>query len=68
MRPLLPGLGLLLGLALTSVASAEGPLEKGKSAPDMELLDHTAAKVTLEGLRGEGRLVVAFFPRAFTGG
>jgi cytochrome oxidase Cu insertion factor (SCO1/SenC/PrrC family) len=76
-RTLAIGLGvLLLGLALglggsmlldgdaTDAQNAE--LEVGDEAPEFELYDHTGAQVWLSDFRGKKKVVLAFYPAAWT--
>ena len=39
----------------------------GKTAPDFTLFSHTREKIALADLRNESKVVLAFFPAAFTG-
>lgn len=39
----------------------------GQTAPDFTLISHKREKVSLSDLRGQGRVVLAFYPAAFTG-
>lgn len=57
---------LLLGL-LPSAALC-GSLEVGKMAPDFSLPASTGKTVTLAEFKGKKTVVLAFFPKAFTGG
>lgn len=59
-RVSLLSLGLLLG------ASAQA-IEVGDSAPDFTLPGSDGKQYTLSDLRGQ-HVVIAFFPKAFTGG
>jgi peroxiredoxin len=43
-------------------------VEAGQTAPDFVLDDSEGRPVSLAALRAEGPVVLAFFPRAFTGG
>ena len=47
--------------------SSAGPLEPGTHAPDFELRDQNNQRVSLSSFRGEKRVVIVFFPLAFTG-
>ena len=53
-----------LGLALS--ASAE--LQVGDAAPDFRLIGSDGEYYTLSQFKGEKPVVIAFFPKAFTGG
>ena len=66
MRTTITGLTLLL-LAAAAVAAAE-PLMVGDTAPDFTLLDQDGKSVRLKDFRGKRNVVLAFFPKAFTGG
>ncbi|MFZ2512716.1 MAG: peroxiredoxin [Gordonia sp. (in: high G+C Gram-positive bacteria)] len=44
-----------------------GPVAVGASAPDFTLRDQNNQEVTLAALREKGRVLVVFFPLAFTG-
>ncbi len=50
----------------TSKASETGTLKAGDPAPDFTLTSHTGEEFTLSKQRGR-RVVLAFFPAAFTG-
>lgn len=69
MRMLLP-LTLAAAACLFAGAMADEPNgpEIGKPAPGFRLNDHDGRARTLEELRGDGWLVLAFFPKANTGG
>jgi thioredoxin-dependent peroxiredoxin len=45
-----------------------GPVEVGQKAPDFSLKDSEGRVVTLAGLLSLGPVMLAFFPKAFTGG
>lgn len=47
--------------------SASGPLGAGTPAPDFELRDQNNQRVALSSFRGRKRVVIVFFPLAFTG-
>jgi len=55
----------LLGLAMTSAAHAE--LKVGDAAPDFKLKGSDGKTYKLSDLKGRA-VVVAWFPKAFTGG
>lgn len=42
--------------------------EEGQQAPDFELPGSDGATYTLSQFRGKQSVVIAFFPKAFTGG
>ena len=54
------------GMASTGAASAA--LEVGDEAPDFTLPGTDGNDATLSSFRGEKNVVLAFFPKAFTGG
>lgn len=60
----------LLGLlCLTPIAAlCSGPLQVGELAPDFSLPASTGKSVSLAEFRGKKSVVLAFFPKAFTGG
>ena len=43
------------------------PLAVGEQAPDFELRDQNMQKVALSSLRADRRVLLVFFPLAFTG-
>ena len=47
-------------------SSPAGPLKAGDSAPDFALADQRGATVRLSAFRGEKRVVLAFYIKAFT--
>ena len=49
-------------------AGALGAPEEGQPAPDFELQASDGATYTLAEFRGKQSVVIAFFPKAFTGG
>jgi peroxiredoxin Q/BCP len=61
-------LGALLTGALFGAAHAETRLRPGDLAPDFSLPDTEGKTVTLAELTAKGPVVLAFFPKAFTGG
>ena len=63
-------LGLVAGLALAGGAfanSAQAELKVGDPAPDFQLLGSDGKTYKLSDLKGTA-VVVAWFPKAFTGG
>ena len=56
----------LAGLALAATASAE--LKPGDDAPDFELKGSDGKTYKLSSFKGKQPVVVAWFPKAFTGG
>jgi len=55
-------MGLLSGLLVSAVPSA------GDVAPDFTAKDTDGKSVTLSQMVKDGTVIVAFFPKAFTGG
>lgn len=60
-------IGLLGGLAL-SVSSARADLSVGDDAPDFSLTGSDGKTYTLADFEGKQAVVVAWYPKAFTGG
>ena len=58
---------LLFGALLAAAAAAERP-EPGKPAPAFSLEASTGKTVSLADFKGERSVVLAFFPKAFSGG
>ena len=56
----------LAGLLLTTPAPARPAV--GDMAPDAQLASSTGGTVKLSDYRGKKSVVLAFFPKAFTGG
>ena len=54
-------------VALLFSVAASAAVEVGDTAPDWTLLGSDGQQHTLSGLRGT-HVVIAFFPKAFTGG
>ncbi len=57
---------ITLLFAISFPASAE--LKVGDPAPDFSLIGSDGKTYTLSEFRGEQAVVIAFFPKAFTGG
>jgi thioredoxin-dependent peroxiredoxin len=57
----------LLALGL-SVSSAAEPLKVGDTAPDFEMVGSDGKTYKLSDFQGKKAVVVAWYPRAFTGG
>jgi peroxiredoxin Q/BCP len=55
----------LIAAALLSVAAA---LPAGQAAPDFSRPASTGQSITLHEYKGKRTVVLAFFPKAFTGG
>lgn len=64
-RTLLTGLAALLLAVLSPLAAA---LEVGEQAPDFSLQASDGKTYTLSQFIGVRPVVIAFFPKAFTGG
>jgi len=62
--------GLLPALVAAVVLSSQFAmaLEEGEKAPDFELQASDGMTYTLSQFAGEKPVVIAFFPKAFTGG
>ena len=58
---------LVFGLA-TSVALSAEALKVGDPAPDFNMQGSDGEWYTAEQFRGKSAVVLAFFPKAFTGG
>jgi peroxiredoxin Q/BCP len=56
---------LLVGAALLSVAAA---LPAGQAAPEFSRPASNGQTITLQQFKGKRTVVLAFFPKAFTGG
>lgn len=65
-RPAVTGIALLLGALLGSTVAQAAP-GVGDPAPEFSLPGSDGQTWTLSALRGQW-VVVAFFPKAFTGG
>ncbi len=60
---------VVLGVAAIATAgAASGALGVGDSAPDFTLPSTGGGEATLSSYVGEMNVVLAFFPKAFTGG
>ena len=53
---------------LVASGTAAAAPQEGERAPDFELSASDGATYTLEQFRGKQSVVIAFFPKAFTGG
>jgi peroxiredoxin Q/BCP len=68
------GPGILLAAAaiatvgVASEGAASAALEVGDAAPDFTLPGSDGKETTLSSFAGEKNVVLAFFPKAFTGG
>ncbi len=59
---------LLTGAAAAMASRAFGALAVGDEAPDFTLSGSDGAEATLSSFKGNKNVVLAFFPKAFTGG
>jgi peroxiredoxin Q/BCP len=66
-RVLTTTLGLGVGLALLAGAAA-AELKVGDKAPDFAMQGSDGKTYSLEQFRGKSGVVIAWFPKAFTGG
>ena len=64
----LAGASLALAAAPAWCAPAETPLTEGARAPGFALLGSDGKAHGLAGHRGKEAVVLAFYPKAFTGG
>ncbi|HZN36997.1 MAG TPA: redoxin domain-containing protein [Pirellulaceae bacterium] len=55
-------------MLLASIASAAEPLKVGDEAPDFTMVGSDGKTYKLSDFKGKQAVVVAWFPRAFTGG
>jgi len=56
-------------LALATLASAESrPVKVGDAAPGFSLKDQNGKPVALSDFEGKRAVVIAFYPKSFTGG
>ena len=55
-------------LAGAALAGEETTVVEGKEAPDFRLNDDAGKAVKLSAFRGKSWVVLAFFPKAMTGG
>ena len=58
--------GFLLGAVTLTAWGAE--LKAGDTAPNFDLIGSDGKQYTLEQFKGEKPVILAFFPKAFTGG
>ena len=63
-----PSALLLAAAALASAPASGASLDVGDAAPDFTLPGTDGTEVTLSSYAGEKNVVLAFFPKAFTGG
>lgn len=65
----IPRLAMLLAAgALATAGAASAALEVGDKAPDFTLPGSDGTTISLSSVLGEKNVVLAFFPKAFTGG
>lgn len=57
-----------LALAVVSAVAAEGGVKEGDKAPDFALKGSDGKEYSLAQFAGKQAVVVAWFPKAFTGG
>jgi peroxiredoxin Q/BCP len=57
-----------LGLALSCAAARAAELKAGDAAPEFSLVGSDGKTHTLSDYRGKQAVVLAWFPKAFTGG
>ena len=60
--------GALLALTVESAAAAAPLLEKGDAAPGVTLKGSDGKTYKLSQFKGKKAVVIAWFPKAFTGG
>ena len=68
MRPFAPAAMLATAVTLASAGPAAAELAVGDTAPDFTLPAIDGTEVTLSSFAGRKNVVLAFFPKAFTGG
>ena len=67
MKKTLLTVGLLFGMA-AAVTNARADLAAGDEAPDFSLQGSDGKTYTLSDFKGKQAVVVAWYPKAFTGG
>ena len=67
MKKLILSAGLLLAMA-AAVTTARAELSVGDDAPDFSLQGSDGKTYTLADFKGKQAVVVAWYPKAFTGG
>lgn len=60
--------GALLGMAALGTGASRADTAVGDMAPDFTLATTAGGDVSLSDYRGTNNVVLAFFPKAFTGG
>ena len=68
MKPLLLSAGLMLTLSLFVPMTQAADLKVGDDAPDFTLPGSDGESYSLADFKGKKTVVIAFFPKAFTGG
>lgn len=68
MRTISRRAAILAGAAAVVAGRAVGALAVGDEAPDFTLPGSDGSKATLSSFKGKKNVVLAFFPKAFTGG
>ena len=59
---------ILMSLLIALGAMSDAPLKPGDAAPDFKLAATNGETLTLAQYNGQKTVVLAFFPKAFTGG
>ena len=59
---------ITMALALLLPAEGDGKLKVGDEAPAFSLPASTGKTITLSEFKGRKKVVLAFYPKAFTGG
>jgi peroxiredoxin Q/BCP len=59
---------MAMALALLLPAEGEGKLKVGDEAPAFSLPASTGKTISLSDFKGKKKVVLAFYPKAFTGG
>ena len=62
------GMGAVAGLAFAAGAGGAAELAVGGAAPDFELAGSDGKTYTNEDFEGKQVVVIAWYPKAFTGG
>ena len=60
--------GVLAGMAVLGTGTVSADTAVGDVAPDFTLATTKGGNVSLSDYRGKSNVVLAFFPKAFTGG
>ena len=59
---------IMMSLLIALGVASDAPLKPGDTAPDFELPATSGETLTLAQYNGQKTVVLAFFPKAFTGG